>query len=111
MNERCRSIPIRKAIAIVVLAAGLAACGPVDSLVDGFKHAKNVESDLEQVTGLKPAVGFNWGNGRLRSVTVTFPRLLDTKPVGELAQAVRAAVGKEFKQTPDSILLSFTLGR
>ena len=102
---------MRKAIATVVLAAGLAACGPVDSLVDGFKHAKNVESDLEQVTGLKPAVGFNWSNGRLRSVTVTFPRLLDTKPVGELAQAVRAAVGKEFKQTPDSILLSFTLGR
>jgi hypothetical protein len=54
---------MRKAIATVVLAAGLAACGPVDSLVDGFKHAKNVESDLEQVTGLKPAVGFNWGNG------------------------------------------------
>jgi hypothetical protein len=39
--------PMRLAIAIAVLAIGLAACGVVNTLVDGFKHAKAVEEDLE----------------------------------------------------------------
>jgi hypothetical protein len=60
---------------------------------------------------VKPAVGFNWRNGRLVSVTVTFPRLYDGKPLRELAEAVRVAVGKEFRQTPESIALAFTLDR
>jgi hypothetical protein len=102
---------MRKAIAIVALAAGLAACGMISTLVNGFRYAKAVESDLEQVTGLKPEVGFNWSNGRLVVVTVTFPRLYDTKPVRELAEAVRAAVEKEFRQMPENIVLAFSLGR
>lgn len=57
---------MRKAIAILVLTAGLAACGPISSLVDGFKYAKAVEADLEAVTGLKPGVGFNWNNAGSR---------------------------------------------
>jgi hypothetical protein len=100
---------MHKTIAIIVLAAGLAACGVISTLVDGFKYAKAVESDLEQETGLRPGVGFNWHNGRLVSVTVTFPRLYDARPVRELADAVRAAVGKEFKQTPENIVLAFSL--
>jgi hypothetical protein len=99
---------MHKPLAIIVLAASLAACGVVSTLVDGFKYAKAVEADLEEVTGLKPAVGFNWHNGRLVSVTVTFPRLYDAKPLGELAEATRMAVTKEFKQTPEKIVLGFT---
>ena len=102
---------MRKAAVILVLAAGLAACGPISTLVDGFKYAKAVEADLEAVTGLKPGVGFNWHNGRLASVTVVFPSLYKDKPLPELAEAVRSAVGKEFKQTPDNIVLSFSLGK
>ena len=102
---------MHKAIAIVALAVGLTACGVISTLVDGFKYARAVEDNLEQVTGLKPQVGFNWKNGRLVSVTVAFPRLYDTKPVRELAETVRAAVRKEFKQTPDNIVLAFSLGR
>lgn len=102
---------MHKAIAIVALAVGLAACGMVSSLVDGFKYVSAVQDDLEQATGLKPQVGFNWKNGRLVSVTVTFPRLYDTKPLRELAETVRATVQKEFKQTPDNIVLAFALGR
>src|ERR1700726_2913626 len=83
---------MHKTVAIVVLAAGLAACGVIDTLMDGFKYAKAVETDLEQQTGLRPGVGFDWSNGQLTSVSVTFPRLVDTKPVRELADAVRAAV-------------------
>jgi hypothetical protein len=101
---------MHKTIAVIVLAAGLAACGMISTLVEGSKYAKAVESDLEQETGLRPGVGFSWNNGRLVSVTVTFPRLHDAKPVRELADAVRAAVVKEFKQTPENIVLAFSLG-
>ena len=104
---------MHKSIAIIVLALitalGLAACGVVSTLVDGFKYAKAVETDLEEVTGIKPGVGFNWNNGRLASVTVTFPRLYDAKPIAELADQTRAAVTREFKQTPDHIVLAFNL--
>jgi hypothetical protein len=103
--------PMRKAIAIIVLTAGLAACGVVSTLMDGFKYANAVAEDLEQSTGLKPQVGFNFNNGRLLLVTVTYPRLIDTRPVRELADAARAAVKKEFPQTPENIVLSFALGR
>jgi hypothetical protein len=44
-------------------------------------------------------------------VTVNFPNLYDGKPLRELAEAVRTTVGKEFKQTPENIVLSFSLGK
>ena len=107
---------MHKSIAIILLTLGLgltlglAACGVVSSLVDGVKYAHAVEADLEATTGIKPAVGFNWNNGRLASVTVAFPGLYDAKPIGELASSVRAAVTREFKQTPDNVVLAFNLG-
>ena len=104
---------MRKLVAIMLLASipalGLAACGVVSTLVDGFKYAQAVEADLQEATGVKPAVGFNWHNGRLVSVTVTFPRLYEARPLGELAESARAAVTREFKQTPEKIVLAFTL--
>ena len=102
---------MRKAIAAAVLAAGLAGCDSFSTVTEGFKQAGAVADDLAQETGLKPQVGFNWSNGRLVSVTVTFPRLYETKPVRELAGSVRAAIGKEFKQTPETIVLAFALGK
>ena len=59
---------------------------------------------------MKPQVGFNWNNGRLVSVTVAFPRIYDAKPLRELAETIRASVQKQFKQTPDNIVLAFSLG-
>jgi hypothetical protein len=100
---------MRKVILIAALAAGLGACGVISELTDGMKYAKAVEEDLEQAIGLKPAVGFNFNNGRLTSVTVAFPRLYDAKPLRELASTTRAAVEKEFKQAPDNVVVSFTL--
>lgn len=100
-----------KAISILVLAACLSACNPIGAAMDGMKYAKAVEADLEAATGVKPAVGFNWHNGRLTSVTVLYPGLYKDKPLPELAEAVRAAVAKEFKQTPETIVLSFALGK
>ena len=98
-----------KTIAAAVLAATLAGCDAVSVVTDGMKHASAVETDLAEATGVKPQVGFNWNNGRLTSVTVSFPKLYEDKPLRELAALTRAAVVKEFKQTPKTILLSFAL--
>jgi hypothetical protein len=102
---------IRKAIAILVLATGLAGCDVVDLISQGMTYSKAVAADLEGTTGAKPEVGFNWHNGSLQSVTVTFPKVYVGKPLDELAGTVREVVAKEFKQTPDTIVLGFPLAR
>ena len=95
--------------AALILALALAGCDAVNTMTDGFKHAKAVETDLEGATGVKPNVGFNWRNGSLVQVTVQFPRLVESKPLRELAAVAREAVGREFKQTPDNIVLAFAV--
>lgn len=95
---------------LFAVALSLASCGVVDTLFDGFKHVSAVRNALAAATGMKPEVGFNWHNGRLNKVTVTFPRLYRDKPLTELADTVRRAVTKEFKQAPDDIVLAFSLG-
>jgi len=104
----CRAI-LSRAIISVVLASGLAGCDMVDGISNGLSYSRVVETDLEQATGLKPEVGFNWRNGSFQSVTVTFPRLYPAKPLGELADTVREIVARDFKQTPDTIMLAFSL--
>ena len=42
-------------------------------------------------------------------MTVTFPKVYAGKPLDELAGTVREVVTKEFKQTPDTIVLAFAL--
>jgi hypothetical protein len=100
---------IRKTITTIVLAAGLAGCGVADLVSNGLRYTAAVETDLEHATGVRPEVGFNWHNGSFQSVTVTFPRPYSGKPLGELADTVREVVAKEFKQTPDTIVLGFAL--
>jgi hypothetical protein len=101
----------RNAILSLVLAAGLAGCGVADLISKGMAYSRAVETDLEQATGVKPEVGFNWHNGSLQSVTVTFPGISAAKPLGELADTVREVVVRDFKQTPDTVLLAFALRR
>jgi hypothetical protein len=100
-----------KIAAALIFALTLAACGAVDTMTEGFKHAKAVESDLEGSTGVRPQVGFNWKNGSLVLVTVTYPRIIDSKPLRDLAEAARTAVDREFKQTPGNIVLAFALAK
>ncbi len=100
-----------RVLAILIVALTLAACDVVSNVTDIVKQAQAVEADLEKSTGLRPQVAFNWNNGQLRSVTVVFPRIHDTKSLPELADAVRSAVAKEFKQPPENIVLSFSLGK
>jgi hypothetical protein len=96
--------------AVLLIAAGLAACDAVNTVTEGFKQAQAVGDDLGEATGVKPQVGFNWSNGRLVSVTVAFPRVYDGKSLRELAEMTRASVTKQFKQTPENIVLSFSVG-
>src|SRR3984885_14751699 len=98
-------------VAFVALALGLAACGVISTLVEGWKYAKAVEADLESATGVKPSVGFKWENGRLLTVTVAYPQLYEKKPLAALAEIVRRSVETHFKQKPEDIELSFSLGR
>lgn len=102
---------IRKAIAVVALASSLGGCGAVDLISKGLSYSKAVAADLERATGVKPEVGFNWHNGNLQSVTVTFPKVYVGKPLDELAGTVREIVAREFKQTPDTIVLGFALDK
>jgi hypothetical protein len=96
-------------VLLLALATGLAACGVIDTFIDGWKHAKAVEADLEKSAGARPGVGFDWHNGRLTRVTVTFPGLYSKKSLPELASLVRKAVTDEFRQTPQTIVLGFAL--
>lgn len=100
-----------RAVVIIALCFALSGCDALGALKDGLQHAQAVEGDLEQSTGVRPQVGFNWRNGRLASVTVMFPSLYQTKPLGDLAGLVRETVTREFKQTPDAIVLSFALAK
>ena len=97
-------------LATVIFAVSLAACDGVSTVTGGFQQARAVENVLAESIGIRPQVGINWSNGRLVSVTVAFPRIHETKSLRELADAVRTAVAKEFKQTPDNIVLAFSLG-
>ena len=96
--------------ALMAFTLSLTACDAVNTVTEGFKYAKAVETDVEQATGVKPQVGFNWTNGRLVSVTVAFPRIYDAKPLVELADTIRTSVKTQFKQAPENIVLAFSLG-
>ena len=98
-------------LALVLLAISLASCDATSTLTDGLKQAHGVESDLATSIGVRPQVGFNWRNGQLVQVTVGFPKIPEAKPLQELAEAVRAAVAKEFKQAPQNVVLAFSLGK
>jgi len=100
-----------KIAAVSVFAISLAACDVVNTVTEGFNHAKAVESDLEESTGVKPRVGFNWNNGRLISVTVAFPSIYEAKPLRELAETTRESVLRQFQQTPENIELTFSIGK
>jgi hypothetical protein len=91
------------------LAIGLSGCDVISTVTEGFKEAKAVETDLQQATGVRPDVGFDWKNGTLVQVTVVFPRPYDGKPIGELVTTVQHVVATEFKQKPQTILLTFAI--
>lgn len=95
--------------AAVAIALALTACGPVDSLKEGFAHSTAVAESLEKTLGVKSFVGFNWGNGSLESVTVTFDGIPANVPLADIAEKSKQAVATEFKQVPSQVVISFAL--
>jgi hypothetical protein len=84
---------------LFVLRSAARRATQVNTVTEGLNHAKAVETDLERSTGLKPRVSFNWNNGRLRSVTVTYPRLKESRLAARLGarhrrQGVQAEAGQ-----------------
>lgn len=95
---------------IALLLATLTACGPIDTMKEGFAHSEAVSAELEKSVGLKPQVGFNWYNGSLTSVNVTFPGIPPNAALPDIAEKSKLAVVSEFKQTPKQIVIGFSIG-
>jgi hypothetical protein len=93
----------------ISIAIALAACGPVDTFKDGFAHSQAVSESLEKTLGLKPFVGFNWSDGTLDSVSVTFQGIPANVPLTDIVAKSKSAVAAEFKQLPSQVIISFAL--
>ena len=93
----------------LALAVTLAGCGAVDSMTEGFKHSNEVAADLEKSIGSKPFVGFNWSNGSLVNVAITFNGIPAGMSAEQIAQLSRQSVAAHFKQAPKQIVISFAV--
>lgn len=97
-----------RAVIGTVLIVSLAACDAYDSAKEGFAHSQAISTELEKTLGTKTFVGFNWHNGTLSAVTVTFEGVPKGRTLQEISDVSRAAVLKEFKQTPEQIVIAFS---
>ncbi|WAC43779.1 hypothetical protein OU997_16210 [Pseudomonas sp. SL4(2022)] len=96
-------------IFIVLLVMLLAGCDVASSMKDGLKYSELSAKDLEKNIGIKPFVGFNWHNGTLTTVSVTFPSIPSSKQLEEISELVEKSVKYNFKQVPEQIVISFTI--
>jgi hypothetical protein len=101
-------LPIRLA-SIATLLVAVAACGQIDTMKEGFAHSQAVSAKLEKTLGLKSLVGFNWNNGSLTSVNVTFQGLPNNVALSDIAEKSKQVVVSEFKQTPKQIVIGFSI--
>lgn len=90
-----------------VLAICLAGCDFVAGLKRGIQHADETANDIQAFAGSRPAIGFKIENGRLASVTVTFPKPLETADLAGLTRRIRRAVESRFEQKPRTLVVGF----
>ena len=86
-------------------------CDAVDTMKSGFEHATAVSTDLEKSIGVEPFVGFNWSNGSLAQVTITFETIPEGKSLEDIVRLSRGAVQKHFNQTPKQIVVAFSISQ
>lgn len=103
-------------LVLLLLPLLLSSCGAVDSIksgVDsiksGFEHSQAVAADLEKAIGKKPFVGFNWNNGSLSDVSITFDSIPAHKSLPEIYEAAKQSIQTQFKQQPQKIIISFAV--
>ena len=94
---------------VALCAIALTACGAVDSMRHGLAHSKAIFTALEKSLGLKNFVGFNWANGSLDSVTVTFEGLPHDRTLDAIAAEAKQHIQAEFKQRPKQISIAFAM--
>ena len=100
---------MKKSIVFTLVLILLPGCNAYDTMTEGFKHSRDVAADIESSTGSKPFVGFNWSNGSLTSITVTFDGIPANKTVLELAAISRKSIVDHFKQEPKQLIISFSV--
>ncbi len=100
---------LKRAALIAAVAGTLAGCSPIDAMKEGFAHSQAVSLKLEKSLGLKSVVGFNWHNGTLTSVNVTFQGIPSNNTLPEIAAKSKEAVISEFKQTPKQVVIAFAM--
>lgn len=93
----------------ILVAATLTACNAVDTMTEGFAHSKAVADKLEKAVGVKSFVGFNWNNGSLTSVSVTFEGIPKDVVLADIAAKSKQTIVEEFKQTPKQVVISFSI--
>ena len=98
-----------RSLSAVVVALALAGCGPIDTMKEGFAHSQAVSAELEKSLGVKSSVGFNWTNGSLASVNVTFEGIPSNLTLSEIAAKAKQVVSAEFKQTPTKLVVAFAI--
>jgi hypothetical protein len=96
-------------VIVAMLVVLLSGCDAVDSLKEGLAHSEAVSSSLEKSLGSKPFVGFNWNNGSLTSVSITFKGIPPNVVLADIAGEARTAVLAEFKQTPKQVVIAFSI--
>jgi hypothetical protein len=101
----------RIAVSLLVASVMLGGCDAVDTMKEGLGHSQAVSTKLESSLGLKSYVGFNWNNGVLDSVTVTFEGVPDSTSLADVVSKSREAVLAEFKQTPKTIVVAFSVAQ
>ena len=101
-------MPIRL-LSLIMLLVTITACNAVDTMKEGFAHSQAVSDKLEKTIGLKPFVGFNWNNGSLTSVNVTFQGIPPNEVLSDIAEKSSQAIAAEFKQKPKQIVIGFSI--
>jgi hypothetical protein len=98
---------VKRLLLLTVLTLIAAGCGAMNTMTAGFKHSQEVADDLGGAVGSRPLVGFNWNNGSLTSVTITFDGIPAGKTVDELAALSSSSIRAKFKQELQDIVIGF----
>jgi len=95
-------------IALFIMLFLLSGCDAFDSMSEGYKHTQEIGADIEKAIGSKPYVSFNWHNGSLTNVSVTFEGVPEGVSVSEIVTLARNSVASHFKQEPEQVDVRFT---
>ncbi|WP_392533626.1 hypothetical protein [Nostoc sp. C117] len=102
---------MNKFIFFLLLSLFLSNCVAIDTLRNGFEHSQAVELDLEKSIGQKPLISFNWTNGSLTDLTVTFTSIPKDKSLKQIYELTKQSITNEFKQQPQQIIISFVIAQ